>query len=52
MKKVLGVLLAMALTVGAFAGLTILSASAQAALEEGQSLTEDFEGNTNTYFSA
>ena len=52
MKKVLGVLLAMALTVGAFAGLTILSASAQAALVEGQSLTEDFEGNTNTYFSA
>ena len=52
MKKVLGVLLAMALTVGAFAGLTILSASAQAALEKGQSLTEDFEDKTNTYFSA
>ena len=42
MKKVLGILLALTLTVGAFAGLTLLSVSAasQTALVEGKSLTE------------
>ncbi len=54
MKKVLGILLALTLTVGAFAGLTLLSVSAasQTALVEGKSLTEDFEGNTNQYINA
>ncbi len=54
MKKVLGILLALTLTVGAFAGLTLLSVSAasQTALVEGKSLTEDFEGNTNQYMNA
>ena len=54
MKKVLGILLALTLTVGAFAGLTLLSVSAasQTALVGGKSLTEDFEGNTNQYINA
>ena len=54
MKKVLGILLALTLTVGAFAGLTLLSVSAesQTALVEGKSLTEDFESNTNQYINA
>lgn len=54
MKKVLGILLALTLAVGAFAGLTLLSVSAasQTALVEGKSLTEDFEGNTNQYINA
>lgn len=45
MKKVLGILLALTLTVGAFAGLTLLSVSAasQTALVEGKSLTEDLK---------
>lgn len=44
MKKVLGILLALTITVGAFAGLTLLSVSAasRSALVNGEYLFEDF----------
>ena len=53
MRKVLGILLALALTVGAFAGLTLLSVSAasRSALVNGEYLFEDFEGNSADYFN-
>lgn len=54
MKKVLGVLLALTLAVGAFAGLTLLSVSAasQPGLVEGKSLVEDFESGQNAYMGS
>ena len=53
MKKVLGILLALTITVGAFAGLTLLSVSAasRSALVNGEYLFEDFENNSAAYFN-
>ena len=54
MRKVLGVLLALTIAVGAFAGLTLLSVSAasRSALVEGEYLFEDFENGTAASFNA
>lgn len=54
MRKVLGILLALTISVGAFAGLTLLSVSAasRSALVNGEYLFEDFENNSAAYFNA
>lgn len=53
MKKALGILLALTLTIGAFAGLSLLSVSAatsQTTVVEGKYLFDDFEESSNAYF--
>lgn len=54
MKKALGILLALTLAVGAFAGLSLLSVSAaasQATLVNGEYLYDDFEKESTAYFT-
>ena len=53
MKKALGILLALTLAVGAFAGLSLLSVSAatsQTTIVDGEYLYDDFEEESNAYF--